>query len=69
MSHCLANINLIPPCDRILLEMTFAELSKWAIGALRESLLEADRFFRSRGLHPARHRHGRTKVNATILLE
>ncbi|GAB1604494.1 E3 ubiquitin-protein ligase HERC2-like [Argonauta hians] len=40
--HCLANINLIPPCDKILLEMTFSDLYKWAVKELRNIILEVE---------------------------
>ncbi|KAK3100706.1 hypothetical protein FSP39_024049, partial [Pinctada imbricata] len=51
--HCLANISLIPPCDRILLEMTFSDLYKWAVKELRHGVIQADMMFKSRGINPA----------------
>ncbi|XP_074649618.1 E3 ubiquitin-protein ligase HERC2-like [Tubulanus polymorphus] len=53
LPHCLADVNLIPPCDRVLLEMTFSELNKWAISLLRDCIMEADMTFKSRGINPA----------------
>ena len=50
--HCLADVALIPPCDRILLEMTFSELSRWAVGTLRSCLVDADMYFKSLGISP-----------------
>ncbi|KAL3879973.1 hypothetical protein ACJMK2_032247, partial [Sinanodonta woodiana] len=50
--HCLSNINLIPPCDRIVLEMTFSELYKWAIKELRQGVLHTDQMFKSIGISP-----------------
>ena len=41
-THCLSDIGLIPPCDRVVLEMEFAELCKWAVNKLRSSLLEIE---------------------------
>lgn len=66
MPHCLSDVRLIPPCDRILLEMTFSELSKWAAETLRNSLLEADLYFKARGINPAQNH---TKVSQYSLLE
>ncbi|KAL5011340.1 hypothetical protein ScPMuIL_009891 [Solemya velum] len=51
--YCLCNVNLIPPCDRILLEMAFSELYKWAIRELRNSVLQSDMTFKSKGINPA----------------
>ncbi len=61
--HCLSHVNLIPPCDRILLEMTFCELSKWAVYTLRGALLEADQYFKQRGISPAHNYNAAVKVN------
>ena len=44
-TDCLSNVGLIPPCDRLLLEMEFAELCKWAVNKLRSCLLEIEQFF------------------------
>jgi len=40
--HCLDNVGLIPPCDRVLLEMLYLELSKWATNSLRNHILAAE---------------------------
>uniref|UniRef100_A0A2C9K806 HECT-type E3 ubiquitin transferase n=1 Tax=Biomphalaria glabrata TaxID=6526 RepID=A0A2C9K806_BIOGL len=53
LPHCLTDIKLIPPCDRILLEMTFAELYRWAIQELRQCVLQADLMFKLRNINPA----------------
>ena len=37
--HCLTEVSLIPPCDRILLQMTFADLYRWSIKELRQECL------------------------------
>ena len=41
-TNCLSDVSLIPPCDRVVLEMEFAELCKWAVDKLRSCLLEID---------------------------
>jgi len=41
-SHCLSDVHLIPPCDRLVLETEFAELCKWAVNRLRSCLLEIE---------------------------
>ena len=51
--HCLSDVQLIPPCDRILLEMTYSDLYKWAIKELRTAVMQADMKFKSRGINPA----------------
>ncbi|XP_061183765.1 E3 ubiquitin-protein ligase HERC2-like isoform X1 [Saccostrea echinata] len=51
--HCLSGVQLIPPCDRILLEMTYSDLYKWAIKELRAAVIQADMKFKSRGINPA----------------
>ncbi|XP_059157195.1 E3 ubiquitin-protein ligase HERC2-like isoform X2 [Physella acuta] len=53
LPHCLTDVKLIPPCDRILLEMTFAELYRWAVQELRQHVLQADLMFKLRGINPA----------------
>ena len=50
--HCLTDVSLIPPCDRILLQMTFADLYRWSIKELRQTVLQADHTFKSRGITP-----------------
>ena len=50
--HCLTDVSLIPPCDRILLQMTFADLYRWSIKELRQAVLQADHTFKSRGITP-----------------
>ncbi|XP_065932274.1 E3 ubiquitin-protein ligase HERC2 isoform X3 [Magallana gigas] len=51
--HCLSDVQLIPPCDRILLEMTYSDLYKWAIKELRAAIMQSDMKFKSRGINPA----------------
>ena len=42
--HCLDNVGLIPPCDRVLLEMLYLELDKWTISSLREYIINAETY-------------------------
>ncbi len=46
--HCLADVTLIPPCDRILLQMAHSELSKWAIERLRGGLIDVEQCLNSK---------------------
>ena len=62
LPYCLADVQLIPPCDRILLEMTFAELYRWAIAQLRACVIEADMAFKARGINPAQPPLDNSKV-------
>ncbi|XP_048243824.1 E3 ubiquitin-protein ligase HERC2-like isoform X1 [Haliotis rufescens] len=62
LPHCLANVKLIPPCDRILLEMTFAELYRWAIRELRSCVISADMTFKAKGVNPSQPAQDNTKV-------
>ena len=48
--------------------MQFSELSKWAIYTLRSSLLEADLYFKNRGISPASNYNAAIKVRLFILL-
>ncbi|XP_038055580.1 E3 ubiquitin-protein ligase HERC2-like [Patiria miniata] len=41
-SHCLKNVDLIPPYDRVILQTTFAKLSRWAVDELRHQVLSAN---------------------------
>ena len=65
LPYCLADVQLIPPCDRILLEMTFAELYRWAIAQLRACVIEADMAFKARGINPAQPPLDNSKVGRT----
>ena len=68
-SHqCLADVGLIPPCDRVLLEMTFCELNKWTVQSLRQSLLQADRFFKYHHVKPAHQHTGDKKKDVGVSL-
>ncbi|ESO89418.1 hypothetical protein LOTGIDRAFT_218809 [Lottia gigantea] len=52
LPHCLNDVKLIPPCDRILLEMTFADLYRWCIHELRHCVIKADQYFKSLNSFP-----------------
>lgn len=39
--HTLSMVNLIPPCDRVLLEAAFSDLTTWTLNAFRKSLITA----------------------------
>lgn len=41
-THYLDDIGLIPPCDRVLLEMLYLDLDKWTVSALRDYVIDAD---------------------------
>ncbi|KAI8508669.1 E3 ubiquitin-protein ligase herc2, partial [Branchiostoma belcheri] len=42
LPHCLDNASLIPPNDRVSLEIAFGKLNEWSITTLREAVLHAD---------------------------
>ena len=41
-TNCLNNIDLIPPYDRVILQTTYAKLSRWAVDALRHQVISAN---------------------------
>lgn len=46
---CLKDVDLIPPFNRMLLEVTFGKLYSWAIHNVRNILLEASARFKELG--------------------
>ncbi|TMS20567.1 E3 ubiquitin-protein ligase HERC2 [Larimichthys crocea] len=52
LSDCLKNVDLIPPFNRMLLEVTFGKLYSWAIHNVRNILLEASARFKELGVQP-----------------
>ncbi|CAH1776574.1 unnamed protein product, partial [Owenia fusiformis] len=66
LPHCLTNIGLIPPCDKILIEMMYCELSKWCISTLRSCILEAEMFFKSKGINPSSQGQDNSKDDLSI---
>uniref|UniRef100_A0A3Q3VWY8 E3 ubiquitin-protein ligase HERC2 n=1 Tax=Mola mola TaxID=94237 RepID=A0A3Q3VWY8_MOLML len=49
---CLKDVDLIPPFNRMLLEVTFGKLYSWAIHNVRNILLEASARFKELGVQP-----------------
>ncbi|XP_028301238.1 E3 ubiquitin-protein ligase HERC2 isoform X2 [Gouania willdenowi] len=52
LSDCLKDVDLIPPFNRMLLEVTFGKLYSWAIQNIRNILLEASARFKELGIQP-----------------
>ncbi|XP_059922232.1 E3 ubiquitin-protein ligase HERC2 isoform X1 [Gadus macrocephalus] len=52
LSDCLKDVDLIPPFNRMLLEVTFGKLYSWAIHNVRNILLEAGARFKELGVQP-----------------
>ncbi|XP_074492829.1 E3 ubiquitin-protein ligase HERC2 isoform X1 [Sebastes fasciatus] len=52
LSDCLKDVDLIPPFNRMLLEVTFGKLYSWAIHNVRNILLEASARFKEHGVQP-----------------
>lgn len=46
---CLKDVDLIPPFNRMLLEVTFGKLYSWAVHNIRNILLEASARFKELG--------------------
>ncbi|XP_056895396.1 E3 ubiquitin-protein ligase HERC2 isoform X1 [Takifugu flavidus] len=49
---CLKDVDLIPPFNRMLLEVTFGKLYSWAVHNIRDILLEASVRFKELGVQP-----------------
>ncbi|CAG01384.1 unnamed protein product, partial [Tetraodon nigroviridis] len=49
---CLKDVDLIPPFNRMLLEVTFGKLYSWAVHNIRNILLEASARFKELGVQP-----------------
>lgn len=49
MFDCLKDVDLIPPFNRMLLEVTFGKLYSWAVHNIRNILLEASARFKELG--------------------
>ncbi|XP_058886345.1 E3 ubiquitin-protein ligase HERC2-like isoform X1 [Acipenser ruthenus] len=52
LSDCLKDVALIPPFNRMLLEVTFGKLYAWAIQNVRSILLAASTRFKELGVQP-----------------
>lgn len=54
LTDCLKDVDLIPPFNRILLEVTYGKLHAWAIQNIRNILLEATSRFKEMGKYLGR---------------
>ncbi|XP_066478199.1 E3 ubiquitin-protein ligase HERC2 isoform X5 [Tiliqua scincoides] len=52
LTDCLKDVDLIPPFNRMLLEVTFGKLYSWAIQNVRNILLDANSRFKELGIQP-----------------
>ncbi|XP_038616113.1 E3 ubiquitin-protein ligase HERC2 [Tachyglossus aculeatus] len=52
LTDCLKDVDLIPPFNRMLLEVTFGKLSAWAVQNIRNVLLDASARFKELGIQP-----------------
>ncbi|XP_043927990.1 E3 ubiquitin-protein ligase HERC2 [Protopterus annectens] len=52
LSDCLKDVDLIPPFNRMLLEVTFGKLYAWALQNIRNILLDANTKFKELGVQP-----------------
>ncbi|XP_031814951.1 E3 ubiquitin-protein ligase HERC2 isoform X4 [Sarcophilus harrisii] len=52
LTDCLKDVDLIPPFNRMLLEVTFGKLYGWAIQNIRNVLLDANARFKELGIQP-----------------
>lgn len=55
LSDCLRDVDLIPPFNRMLLEVTFGKLYAWSIQNIRNILLEASVKFNELGMCEVNH--------------
>lgn len=49
LTDCLRDVDLIPPFNRTLLEVTFGKLYSWAVQNVRNILLDANSRFKELG--------------------
>ncbi|KAG9492301.1 hypothetical protein GDO78_000687 [Eleutherodactylus coqui] len=52
LTDCLKDVDLIPPFNRMLLEVTYGKLYAWAIQNIRHILLDATSRFKDMGIQP-----------------
>ena len=64
LSDCLKDVDLIPPFNRMLLEVTFGKLYSWAIQNVRTILLDATARFKELGESLAQVRPGHMRSSA-----
>lgn len=49
LTDCLKDVDLIPPFNRMLLEVTFGKLYAWAVQNIRSVLMDANAKFKELG--------------------
>lgn len=49
LTDCLKDVDLIPPFNRMLLEVTFGKLYAWAVQNIRNILMDANAKFKELG--------------------
>nr|XP_031307020.1 E3 ubiquitin-protein ligase HERC2 isoform X7 [Camelus dromedarius] len=52
LTDCLKDVDLIPPFNRMLLEVTFGKLYAWAVQNIRNVLMDANAKFKELGIQP-----------------
>ncbi|XP_012867362.1 PREDICTED: E3 ubiquitin-protein ligase HERC2 [Dipodomys ordii] len=52
LTDCLKDVDLIPPFNRMLLEVTFGKLYAWAVQNIRNVLMDASAKFKELGIQP-----------------
>ncbi|ELV11273.1 E3 ubiquitin-protein ligase HERC2 [Tupaia chinensis] len=52
LTDCLKDVDLIPPFNRMLLEVTFGKLYAWAVQNIRSVLMDANTRFKELGVQP-----------------
>ncbi|XP_041440166.1 E3 ubiquitin-protein ligase HERC2 isoform X2 [Xenopus laevis] len=52
LTDCLKDVDLIPPFNRMLLEVTFGKLYAWAVQNIRNILMDASSRFKEMGVQP-----------------
>ena len=50
--HCLADVGLISPYDRVILETAFRRINSWAVKTLREAIIYANDTFKKAEASP-----------------
>ena len=50
--HCSADVGLIPPYDRVILETAFRRINSWAVNTLREAIIYANDTFKKAETSP-----------------
>lgn len=66
--ECLSDVRLVPPCDRVLLQLVLGELNKWVVARMRSCLLEAEKQQESANLLGSVRLLGRKAVSDLAIL-